>query len=306
MTTVDENGVQQQRVLFARVGWMHFYGGPVPDDERPIGGGRFNNTNIGLEIFNFKDSAGNLYGYFQPTMSSNSVALERIDPKASGADELDHVVVVFVARNPYGRQVIIGWYNDARVFRNEVKQSPGKPEGYGHFCSAKRGDCVLLPRDNRNLEIPSGKGAMGQANVCYSLTQKGLPKEAPWIREALDFMADYQGGDILAKPELDAEQESAAAAEKALAQSKGQGFPRTPEERRAVEYHAMYVAQQHFADTGYEVTDVSAQRPYDLLCKKADEELHVEVKGTTTDGDIIVLTNNEVKHACDPSRRAIP
>jgi hypothetical protein len=46
--------------------------------------------------------------------------------------------------------------------------------------------------------------------------------------------------------------------------------------------------------------DVSATRSYDLLCRQRAEELHVEVKGTTTDGDAIVLTNNEVTHARSP------
>src|SRR5205814_8863025 len=42
-----------------------------------------------------------------------------------------------------------------------------------------------------------------------------------------------------------------------------------------------------------------ARRSYDFVCKRGARELHVEVKATTTDGDTIVLTNNEVKHACD-------
>src|SRR5438067_7647443 len=30
-----------RRVLFARIGWMLAYGGPVPGDERPVGGGSY-------------------------------------------------------------------------------------------------------------------------------------------------------------------------------------------------------------------------------------------------------------------------
>jgi hypothetical protein len=296
--TQNNPRIQHRRVLFARVGWMRFYNGPVPGDERPVGGGRYNETEIGHEVYNFKETGGRLYGYFQPTMAADTVALNRIDADAIDG-KLSHVLVIFVARRPNGGQVIVGWYKDAEVSRDRVSQSPGKPRGFGHFCSAARSSCILLPDENRSLEIPTGKGGMGQANVCYPLAPDGTPKEAPWIQDALEFVDDYQASDILASPEADAEEESAIAVEKALARSKGQGFARTAEERKALEEHAMTAAKKHFQDKGFKVKDVSAKRPYDLLCTKGNREIHVEVKGTTTDGEKIVLTNNEVKHACE-------
>jgi hypothetical protein len=77
---------------------MHFYNGPVPGDERPIGGGRYNKNKIGHEVYNFRETDGRLYGYFQPTMSSQKVALERIDPTADKIGKLNRVLLVFVAR----------------------------------------------------------------------------------------------------------------------------------------------------------------------------------------------------------------
>jgi hypothetical protein len=305
MATTNGRRIQQRRVLFARVGWMRFYSGPVPGDERPVGGGRYNENEIGHEVYNFRETGGRLYGYFQPTMSTHAVALERIDPEAAGKDRLNRVLVIFVARRPEGGQVIVGWYKDAEVLRNNVQHSPGKPRGYGHFCSAERRNCVLLPDQNRSLEIPSGKGGMGQSNVCYPLAGDGSQKRVPWIQHAIDFIDDYQASDILANQEAAAEKESAAAAEEALARSKGQGFARTPQERRALENHAMAVAKKYFRHEGFDVEDVSARRSYDLLCRRGTRELHVEVKGTTTDGDAIVLTNNEVKHACNPHNSCV-
>ena len=288
-----------RRIVFARVGWMRFYNGPTPGDERPIGGGRHNQTKIGHEVYNFRESGGYFYGYFQPAMSAHSVALERIDPGARENSTLEDVLVVFVARRPKESQVIVGWYDHAEVLRNQAQQSPGKPKGYGHFCTAKRSNCVLLPEENRTVEIPHGKGGMGQSNVCYPLNLDGSPKQLPWMKAAARFIDDYQASNILDTPESDAEKESAAAAERALAQSQGQGFARTREEREAIERHAMDAAEKHFRSLGYDVEDVSARRSYDLLCKKGTSELHVEVKGTTTNGNTVVLTNNEVKHACD-------
>ncbi len=83
---------------------------------------------------------------------------------------------------------------------------------------------------------------------------------------------------------------------------RGQGYGLTPEERKAVELHAMALARAHFEREGYRVEDVSATKPYDLVCWKDGVEHHVEVKGTTGDGSSILLTANEVEHA----RRQFP
>lgn len=80
--------------------------------------------------------------------------------------------------------------------------------------------------------------------------------------------------------------------------TRGQGRRISPEERKAVELHAMHAATAHFKGLGWDVTDVSASLSYDLLCTKAEgSELHVEVKGTQSPGESIILTRNEVLHA---------
>ncbi len=63
-------------------------------------------------------------------------------------------------------------------------------------------------------------------------------------------------------------------------------------------------AEKEFKNRGYEVKNVSKNRPYDLLCSKSDEVKYVEVKGTQSNGLDIVLTAGEVtfieknKHKC--------
>jgi hypothetical protein len=275
---------------------MHSYAGPIPGDERPVGGGSFNKKKIGHEVYNFQETKRRLYGYFQPSRFTYTVNLERIDPKTADQSSLNHVLVVFVAPRRNFGQVVVGWYKDAEVFRRRVRRSPGKPRGYGHFCSAESRQCVLLPVENRDFKVPR-KNGVGQSNVCYPLNSDGSPKQMPWVQRLLDLIDDYRASDIRSNPVAGAEAESAAAAEGALARSKGQGFARTPEQRRAIEDHSMKVAKKHSIKDGYSVEDVSRKRSYDLLCKRRRVELHVEVKGTTTDGDVIVLTNNEVKHA---------
>jgi hypothetical protein len=73
-----------------------------------------------------------------------------------------------------------------------------------------------------------------------------------------------------------------------------QGFGLSPVERQAVEMHAMQLAERHLGNLGWRVRDVSATHSYDFECTRNGEKLIVEVKGTTSTGDQIVITRNEV------------
>jgi len=94
-----------------------------------------------------------------------------------------------------------------------------------------------------------------------------------------------------------ADDEERAAFSMRKQRASGQGYGLTSAERRAVERHAQTMAEEYFLREGYEVEDVSRTRSYDLHCKRDDDELRVEVKGTTGDGASVFLTRNEVEHA---------
>lgn len=80
--------------------------------------------------------------------------------------------------------------------------------------------------------------------------------------------------------------------------SGGQGYARSRALRVAVELHAMKFVTHHYEEAGWAVKDVSARESWDLLCTRPGEpELHVEVKGTMSDGEKVFLTRNEVEHA---------
>jgi hypothetical protein len=59
----------------------------------------------------------------------------------------------------------------------------------------------------------------------------------------------------------------------------------------------MHVVRDHYEAEGWSVDDVSASRPYDLVCRRGAVERHVEVKGLTGAPLRIGLTANEVAHA---------
>lgn len=77
----------------------------------------------------------------------------------------------------------------------------------------------------------------------------------------------------------------------------GSGYEEDPLKRRAIELHAMELAEKFYRAQGFEVEDVSKTQSYDLCCTGHGREVHVEVKGTTTGGSKVELTINEVNHA---------
>jgi hypothetical protein len=79
----------------------------------------------------------------------------------------------------------------------------------------------------------------------------------------------------------------------------GQGFSTSRESTEAIERYAMQAAEKYLTELGYEVNNESKRNPYDLIAKHGTTRLYVEVKGTTTSGEQIILTRNEVDHARD-------
>ena len=119
----------------------------------------------------------------------------------------------------------------------------------------------------------------------------------PFLIDSAEWRALQQviSGDWQSQQSKSVEREVVKAAGQAKARS--QGFTISPAARKAVEIYSMKKAAVHFRKDGFSVTDVSKVESYDLHCKSERHELHVEVKGTQTDGDEILLTPSEVKLA---------
>jgi hypothetical protein len=101
------------------------------------------------------------------------------------------------------------------------------------------------------------------------------------------------------EPEIEVQNQAAAQAEAVSAAGQGQGFASTPAERRAIEDHAMARALAHFRKRYAVVENVSKQKGVlELRCGSARQtKIHVEVKGTTTGGESVILTRREVERA---------
>lgn len=79
---------------------------------------------------------------------------------------------------------------------------------------------------------------------------------------------------------------------------KGRGFAPglNSAQKKAIENRAMEVSQTALESEGWAVENTSLGNPYDLLARRSGVEMHVEVKGTCTTGEKVVLTRGEVKH----------
>ncbi len=279
---------------------MKFYRGPQPGDEKPVGGGSYTVTKLGHEAYNFKPfgKKGALRGFVQPQVMSNRIALERVDAGcAKDIDELHDVTVVFFASGPMGRQVIVGWYSKATVYRDEYRNDwPDRP-GMWYNVGALAKHAVLLPAHMRRQVIPKGKGGAGQSNVTYVLDESGHQKKAKWIKSASEYVLSYGGPNLMTDFSEGVVEEVGTEIEKALGAFRGQGFRVTKEVRDAVEDHAMRRAASYFRRRGFAVEDVSSRQPFDLLCRKRGGTLRVEVKGTQCGDELVHLTPNEVAHA---------
>ena len=83
-----------------------------------------------------------------------------------------------------------------------------------------------------------------------------------------------------------------------------QGFGLSQAERSGVELHAMHLARELYEDSGWNVDDMSSSHPFDFLATKNSQTRYIEVKGTTGEGDSIILTHGEVEHVRRPNRNS--
>ena len=135
-----------------------------------------------------------------------------------------------------------------------------------------------------------------------------MPRQAislfPRLRAMVDRAVAEPSESVLASPAEQAEQAVKDAAGKVARRGRGQGFQLDQEAKVAVEAHAMNTAAE-FYRAAWDVQDVHGTESYDLICRRGDEVKHVEVKGTTTGGEEVILTPNEVRHVQEHPHTAL-
>ena len=169
------------KMIFLRVGWMVRYCGLASGDKIAGGGAFVEKHGYGHEIFNFQDCNGTVYGYVRPPRGGGgSTSVPKLNISKLGATSketcVDDVLVVWVAKSEkLNSNVVVGWYEDATLYR-EAKEPPPHAnrdyngEVFDYYASSATADATLLPVDERlfKIHIEKGGGGMGQANVWYA------------------------------------------------------------------------------------------------------------------------------------------
>lgn len=135
------------------------------------------------------------------------------------------------------------------------------------------------PRRLKRLEDAAGLG-MDETITLYD----SLTRAAALLEEPVPGKSDAQ----------DLDDGAAAMPKDVTRQRTGQAYVEDPRVRRAIERHAMALATDYYASRGFTVQDASAIRPFDLLFRRGEEEVRVEVKGTRSGGEEVFVTAGEV------------
>jgi hypothetical protein len=187
-------------ILFCHIGWMKHYQGQTKDDFVQGGGSYVADKHTGHEICNFANENGNLYGYVQVGKERNGQYQEgTINFKKlgvpTGEDVIEGVTIIWTATHPSkGGRKIVGWYENASVFRRyqRFKTPPAlhKKHGIsGYWINAPAERCVLLSEDERNFPVPRMmRGFPGISPIWYG----GSTESAQFVRETRLFISSYR------------------------------------------------------------------------------------------------------------------
>lgn len=209
-----------KKILFCNIAWMKNYMG-IKEDDKPVNGGKKVDENIQAnEEYNFRPI--NIIGKdekyclgFVETKSnnrkdSNQLHIEKIDNSniENDVESVDNVLVIWCAKSDYSDFIsIVGWYNNATVFRhyNIMESEDGYKQYYNIYAKVK--DCVLLPvnlRARRALwYVPkTGKKnspsyGFGQSKVWFANDSSENINLKKYLEKIISQIDNYNGENLV-------------------------------------------------------------------------------------------------------------
>jgi hypothetical protein len=264
-----------EKIICFRIAWMRDYEG-VKNDDIPIGAGSWvKDHKDGGEVCNFLKVNNKYYGYVRVQRNKN-IAIERIGSKITD-NRIDNILVIMFARDPhFGGQYIVGWYNNATLYRKLQELSNNKRLNHtSYFCVSKPKDVLLINPQYRFFKIPDD--GPGQSNIWY-LNEYNNKK---YIEEVINYI---NNPDLYFKTP-----------------KKKKGYRNIDFiKRQQVEIKAMEKTDEFFSIRGYKVSYVHKEKlGWDLEVTKAGKKYYIEVKGLSNDLEQFELTPNEYSKSKD-------
>lgn len=194
------------RILFFNVTKLVYYN-ELYDTIEPENGGKWiAQKNTAGERNNFKpintENGMFCFGYASTIWKEerqrySQLKIERIDGCALMKNEkyVDGVLVIWCTTYKSNDYRIVGWYNNATIFRHH------QDDEWGYYISrANAADCVLLPLEARfedEWEAPRSKAknrdyGFGQANMWYAAEKN--PNKQEWVNKLVYSISNYKGG----------------------------------------------------------------------------------------------------------------
>lgn len=263
-------------IIFLRIAWMIDYQG-VTDLDKPNGAGSYVKENKdGGEVANFFPVNGKYYGYAR-IRNGNDLRIERLGAKKSN-EFIDNVTVVFFSTNPFfGGQYVVGWYDDAVLYRSIQTLKNGRKGHHDYLAVTDKRKGTLLPVAFRKFEIPID--GPGQTNAWYVMEYSAKGK---FLSEFEKFKRDPKKYKRVKKVKL----------------TNKKGWQLDAELRKKIEVAAMDATANHFEEMGFHIKYVHLNKlGWDLEAEKKNIKLRLEVKGTSSDLQSVELTPNEFMHS---------
>lgn len=189
--------MKKQLLLFCNIAGMKKYDLDTSNDLPQNGGSYVREKRNAFEKINFHDFGEPLYYGFVETKGTlggtpRQIHLEKIDPAAKKCNSLQSVTVVFCTKsNIPGKAVIVGWYQNATVYRNQ-KALERNGKKYYYFFTAKQSDSLLLESGERTFFVPrsskkrNNEFGFGQSNVWFA--QENQAGIAAFRKKVLDYI----------------------------------------------------------------------------------------------------------------------
>lgn len=196
---IDDKVRIRTPLVVCRVTYMKYYDGITADDS-PVNGGSFvAENNDAFEKNNFHCyEDGNCYGFIETKYRSghtgeneyaNAITIENINPMSKGQPSVDGVRVVLTAFSPtLKKNVVVGWYDNATVYRNRVVDG-----NLIYMTKCQYSDAHLIPDTDRSFEIPRGQSndfGIGQSNFWYIQTKGNTYEFEEKLTDYIDSL-DY-------------------------------------------------------------------------------------------------------------------